>query len=100
MSVVYLMLSQRSLDYPYFYLFLFIDGCVGSLMCCVWLFSCVEPEILYSCSVWASYCGGISFYRAQVLGHVGFSSCGKLTELLWHMSSRMCESVVALHRLQ
>ena len=71
----------------------FLLQCAGGYsLVLAWDFSsCVEPGILYSCSVWASYCGGICFCRAQVLGHVGFSSCGKQTESLWHMSSRMCE---------
>jgi len=29
-----------------------------------------------SCGAWASHCGGFSQCPAQVLGHVGFSSCG------------------------
>ena len=30
------------------------------------------------CVEWASHCGGFSCCRAQVLGHLGFGSCGSL----------------------
>ena len=56
--------------------FLFIYGCAGFFLL-PWLFSsCIEWELLSSCSVQASHCGGFSCFRAQVLGPMGFSSCG------------------------
>ena len=45
-----------------------------------------EQGLLSSCGARASHCGGFPCYRAQALGHVGFSSC----------SSRAPEHVVVV----
>ena len=56
------------------YLFLIMD--VLGLHCCMQAFSsCREQGLLSSCA-WVSHCGGFACFRAWVLGHVGFCSCG------------------------
>ena len=47
------------------------------LHCFAWAFSiCGEWGLFSSCGVWAFYCGGLSCWRAWVLGCKGLSSCG------------------------
>ena len=65
--------------------YLFIFGCAGSLL--VWAFSsCSEWGLLSSCGAQSSHCGGFSCYRAQALGHTGFSSCD-----VWVWLPHACE---------
>ena len=65
--------------------YLFIFGCAGSLL--VWAFSsCSEWGQLSSCGAQSSHCGGFSCYRAQALGHTGFSSCD-----VWVWLPHACE---------
>ena len=52
--------------FVFFFEFLFIFGCAGSLTLC---------GLSDSCSTWASPCDGFSLCRARALRSVGFSSC-------------------------
>ena len=47
--------------------------------------SCGEQELLSSCGVWASHCGGFSCFRAWVLGCMVLSSCATFAQQLWCM---------------
>ena len=60
----------------FFFIFIYFLDAQG-LCCCAHGLSLVVERggIPSSCSTWASYCGGFSCYRAQALGHAGFSSC-------------------------
>ena len=57
----------------FFCFYLFIGEL--ALPCCVWTFS--------GCGTRASHCSGFSCYGARALDHVGCSSCGAWTQLLW-----------------
>ena len=55
-----------------FFLFLATLG----LCCCVGLFSsCSKQRLLFTWSVWASHCGGVTRCAAWALGLGGLSSC-------------------------
>ena len=56
-----------------------------SIAVCAWAFSsCSKWGLLSSCGVPASPCGGFSCWGAQILGHVGFSSCSMGSEVVVH----------------
>ena len=56
--------------------FLYFWGVLG-LCCCMWALSSFgDSGLLYSCSAWASHCGGFSGCSKQALEHAGFSSWG------------------------
>ena len=57
----------------YFYLLIF--SYPGSSLLCGLFSSYVKQGLLSSCGAWASHCGGFSYYGAQTLGYMGFSSC-------------------------
>ena len=79
----------------FIYLFIYISGCIGSLLLCagfLWLQRVGAP--LY-CRVRASHCSGFSCFRARALGTRAsvvvahrLSSCGTRAQQLWHTSSR------------
>ena len=56
------------------FILLFIYGCAGSLLLGSLSSSCPKRELLSSCDVRASHCGGFSYCGARALGHAGFSS--------------------------
>ena len=56
-----------------FKLYLFLASLGLSLLCKAFLVA--ESRGCSSCAMWASHCGGFSCYRAQAVGHAGFSSC-------------------------
>ena len=70
-------ISVFSLFLKNFYLFyLFIFGCIGSLLLCagfVWL---RRVGATLRCGARASHCGGFSCCGARALGSCGLSSCG------------------------
>ena len=59
---------------------LFLNIClflaVLGLHCCCQAFFSSEQRLLSSWSAWASHCSGLSYCRAQALGHASFSSWG------------------------
>ena len=61
-----------------------IFGCAGSSLLLGLFPSCGEQELLSSCDVPASYCGGFSCCGAWALGCLGFSSCSRAeAQYLW-----------------
>ena len=54
---------------------LFIFGCAGSLLLHGLFFSCSEWRLLSSFGEQVSHRDGFSYSGAQVLRHMGFSSC-------------------------
>ena len=61
-----------------------IFGCAGSSLLLGLFPSCGEQELLSSCDVPASYCGGFSCCGAWALGCLGFSSCSS-----WVLEQRL-----------
>ena len=57
-------------------IYLFIFGCAGSSLLHGLLSNCGERELLSSCGVQASHCGGFFYWGAWALGCTDFSSCG------------------------
>ena len=54
------------------------------LNCSMWAFSsCHEWGLLYSCSAWASHCGGFFCCRAQTLGPVDLVTVAHGTKMAW-----------------
>ena len=66
-----------------FFKFLFIFGCVGSLLLCG-VFSRNEWGLLSSCGAQASHYSGFSWFGAQAPGHRGVSSCSS-----WPLEHRL-----------
>ena len=58
----------------FFFFFLIIFGCIGSLLLCGLFSSCGQWGLLSCFGAQVSHCGGFSCCRAQALGHVDFSS--------------------------
>ena len=52
----------------FFFLNLFIFGCVGSSLLCVGFLQLQRVEVTLHCGAGASHCGAFSCYRAQGLG--------------------------------
>ena len=80
--------SQRSQEIFKNGIYSFIYGCTGSSLLCVGFSLAVESGGYSNRGVWASHCRGFSFYGAQALGCVGFSSCCTWAQYLWLTSSR------------
>ena len=75
-------------------LILFIFGYAGSSLQWGLFSSGGKRELLSSCGAWASHCGGFSSYKAQGLGHMGFSTCG--SRALQHRLNSCGTGLVAL----
>ena len=74
-----------------FYLFLVSLG----LCWCTRAFSSFgEQGLLSSCGAQVSHCGGFSCFKAQALGHAGFTNCG-----LWAQYLQLTGSRVLAHEL-
>ena len=76
----------------YFLIYLFIFGCIGSLLLHVGFLQLQQAGATPSCGAWASHCGGFSCYGARALGVwasvvvvCGLSSCGAWAQLLRSM---------------
>ena len=68
------LLSSHSVYFSLNFFFLFL-ATLG-LCCCVGLFSsCSKQWLLFTWSVWASHCGGVTRCAAWALGLGGLSSC-------------------------
>ena len=68
------LLSSHSVYFSLIFFFLFL-ATLG-LCCCVGLFSsCSKQWLLFTWSVWASHCGGVTRCAAWALGLGGLSSC-------------------------
>ena len=64
----------------YLFTYLFIFGCVGSLLLGgLSLVRASRRGYSLVAVAWASHCSGFSCCQAQALGHMGFSSCGSWT---------------------
>ena len=50
------------------FIYLFIFGCVGSLLLCVGFLQLWQVGATLCCGAWASHCGGFSCCGAQALG--------------------------------
>ena len=92
------------MDAPHFILlkiYLFISGCVASLLLLRFFSSCSEWGLLCSCSTWTSHCSSFSCCRAWTLEHL-LSSCGTRAQLLcsmWESSwTRDWTHVSCIHR--
>ena len=66
-----------------FILFIFIFGCVGSLLLCAGFLWLLQAGATLRCGAWASHCSGFSYCGARALGMQvsvvvarGLSSCG------------------------
>ena len=66
----------------------FLFGWARSLLMHRLFPSCGEQGLLYSCGVWSSHCGGLSFYSARAPGHTSLTSCSMWTQQLWFPGSR------------
>ena len=65
----------------YLFTYLFIFGCVGSLLLGgLSLVRASRRGYSLVAVAWASHCSGFSCCQAQALGHMGFSSCGSWTQ--------------------
>ena len=67
----------------FFLIYLFMFGCVGSLLLCAGFLKLSRVGATLRCGAWASHCGGFSCCRAGALGAwasvvvaCGLNSCG------------------------
>ena len=74
-----------------FYLFIFISGCIGSLLLCSGFLQLRQVGTTLHCGAWASHCGGFSCcgalplsVRASVVVAHELSSHGSQAQQLWH----------------
>ena len=71
------------------YLFIFIFGCVGSLLLCAGFLWLQRAGSTLRCSVRASHFGGFSLLRSMGSRCSGFSSCSRWAQQLWLTASRV-----------
>ena len=86
------------LFYINLFIYLFIFGCVGSLLLHTGFLQLRRGGATLCCSVQASHCGGFSCCGARALG-TGFSSCGTWASVVVACGLQSAGSVVVVHRV-
>ena len=77
----------------YLFIYLFIFGCIGSLLLGSGFLLLQRAGAIHCCSTWASHCGGFSCCGALGSRRAGFSSCGTRAQQLW------CTGLAALRHV-